>query len=49
MIDLKIYQENQNPDGPNQDLLNHVGLVKKVAVHLRGRLPNLWSWTNSFR
>lgn len=40
MIDLKLYQENQNPDDANQGLLNHVALVKKVAVHLRGRLPN---------
>ena len=40
MIDLKLYQDNQNPDQNNQGLLNHVALVKKVAVHLRGRLPN---------
>ncbi len=40
MIDLKLYQDNQNPDQANQGLLNHVALVKKVAVHLRARLPN---------
>lgn len=40
MIDLKLYQDNQNPEQSNQSLLNHVSLVKKVAIHLRARLPS---------
>ena len=40
MIDLKLYQDNQSSDQANQSLLNHVALPKKVAVHLRARLPN---------
>jgi RNA polymerase sigma factor for flagellar operon FliA len=40
MIDLKIYQDTQNSDQSDQDLLRHIGLVKRVAVHLKARVPN---------
>jgi RNA polymerase sigma factor for flagellar operon FliA len=40
MTDVKIYQDIQNADQNSSELLTHVGLVKRVALHLKGRLPN---------
>ena len=40
MADLKVYEEIQNADQSSNALLAHVGLVKRVALHLKGRLPN---------
>lgn len=40
MVDVKIYQDIQNTAEHNSELLAHVGLVKRVALHLKGRLPN---------
>jgi len=40
MNDLKIYQDTQNSDRPDQGLLRHIALVKRVAIHLKARLPN---------
>lgn len=40
MADLKIYEDIQNADTSSDALLAHVGLVKRVALHLKTRLPN---------
>lgn len=40
MADLKVYEDIQNDDASSEALLAHVGLVKRVALHLRSRLPN---------
>ncbi|MDA9091310.1 RNA polymerase sigma factor FliA [Porticoccaceae bacterium] len=40
MADLRVYEEIQNADQSGNELLAHVGLVKRVALHLKGRLPN---------
>ncbi|MDG2502459.1 MAG: RNA polymerase sigma factor FliA [Porticoccaceae bacterium] len=40
MADLKVYEEIQNAAQSSDSLLAHVGLVKRVALHLKGRLPN---------
>ena len=40
MADLKVYEDIQNDDDSSEALLAHVGLVKRVALHLRSRLPN---------
>jgi RNA polymerase sigma factor for flagellar operon FliA len=40
MADLKVYEDIQNADDSSEALLAHVGLVKRVALHLRSRLPN---------
>ncbi|MDA8781636.1 RNA polymerase sigma factor FliA [Porticoccaceae bacterium] len=40
MADLKVYEDIQNDDDSSEELLAHVGLVKRVALHLRSRLPN---------
>ena len=40
MVDTKTYEEIQNGDQPSASLIDHMGLVKRVALHLKGRLPN---------
>ena len=40
MADLKVYEDIQNADTNSDALLAHVGLVKRVALHLKTRLPN---------
>ena len=40
MVDMRVYQDIQNASQPNVSLLNHIGLVKRVALHLKARLPN---------
>ena len=40
MADIKLYEDIQNADQSSKELLVHVGLVKRVALHLKGRLPN---------
>lgn len=40
MVDIRVYQDIQNASQPNVSLLNHIGLVKRVALHLKARLPN---------
>jgi RNA polymerase sigma factor for flagellar operon FliA len=40
MADLKVYEDIQNADTNSDALLTHVGLVKRVALHLKTRLPN---------
>jgi len=40
MVDTKTYEEIQNGDQPSVSLIDHMGLVKRVALHLKGRLPN---------
>ena len=40
MADLSEYQEVLMASQPNDNLLDHIGLVKRVALHLKTRLPN---------
>ncbi|UVW35140.1 RNA polymerase sigma factor FliA [SAR92 clade bacterium H455] len=40
MSDARIYEEIQNADQPSTSLVDYIGLVKRVALHLKGRLPN---------
>ena len=40
MADIKSYQDIQKSDQAGAGLMAHVGLVKRVALHLKGRLPN---------
>ena len=40
MADLKVYEDIQNAGTNSDALLAHVGLVKRVALHLKTRLPN---------
>jgi len=40
MADIQLYKDIQNADQSSKELLVHVGLVKRVALHLKGRLPN---------
>ena len=40
MSDARIYEEIQNADQPSSSLVDYIGLVKRVALHLKGRLPN---------
>jgi RNA polymerase sigma factor for flagellar operon FliA len=40
MSDARIYEEIQNADQPSASLVDYIGLVKRVALHLKGRLPN---------
>ena len=40
MVDIKSYQDIQSTDREGDGLMAHVGLVKRVALHLKGRLPN---------
>ena len=40
MSDARVYEEIQNTDRPKASLVDYLGLVKRVALHLKGRLPN---------
>jgi RNA polymerase sigma factor for flagellar operon FliA len=40
MSDAKIYEEIQNADQPSALLVDYIGLVKRVALHLKACLPN---------
>ena len=40
MSDAKMYEDIQNADKPRASLVDYIGLVKRVALHLKGRLPN---------
>ena len=40
MADLSEYQEVLMASQPNDNILDHIGLVKRVALHLKTRLPN---------
>ena len=40
MADLGMYDEVRKASEANEDLMQHVGLVKRVALHLKTRLPN---------
>ena len=39
MPDLSIYDEVREASMPNSELMEHIGLVKRVAIHLKSRLP----------
>lgn len=40
MSDISMYDDIQNESPQNKAILKHVGLVKRVALHLRARIPN---------
>ncbi|MDG1312285.1 MAG: RNA polymerase sigma factor FliA [Porticoccaceae bacterium] len=40
MADISVYEDIQGADRSNEQLLKHIGLVKRVALHLKTRLPN---------
>ena len=39
MSDVKLYQDIQDGKNEHEGIMAHIGMVKKVASHLRGRLP----------
>ena len=40
MSEIDAYQEVLNTGKENDRLMEHIGLVKRVALHLKTRLPN---------
>ena len=40
MSEINAYQEVLNTNKENDRLMEHIGLVKRVALHLKTRLPN---------
>jgi len=40
MADISVYEDIQSAGESNDQLLKHIGLVKRVALHLKTRLPN---------
>ena len=40
MSEINAYQEVLNTNKDNDRLMEHIGLVKRVALHLKTRLPN---------
>lgn len=40
MTDISMYGDIQNESSQHRNVLKHVGLVKRVALHLRARIPN---------
>ena len=42
MPDINMYGDIQNESPQNKAVLKHVGLVKRVALHLRARIPKLY-------
>lgn len=40
MADLGLYDEVRKASQRNDELMEHIGLVKRVALHLKTRLPN---------
>ena len=40
MADLGLYDEVRRASQDNDELMKHIGLVKRVALHLKTRLPN---------
>lgn len=40
MADISVYEDIQADGQSNDQLLKHIGLVKRVALHLKTRLPN---------
>ena len=40
MSEINAYQEVLNTNRENDRLMEHIGLVKRVALHLKTRLPN---------
>ncbi|MDG1783293.1 MAG: RNA polymerase sigma factor FliA [Porticoccaceae bacterium] len=40
MADLGLYDEVRRASQDNDELIQHIGLVKRVALHLKTRLPN---------
>ena len=40
MFEVNAYQEVLNTNKENDRLMEHIGLVKRVALHLKTRLPN---------
>ena len=46
MPDINMYGDIQNESPQNKAVLKHVGLVKRVALHLRARIPNYMELVN---
>ena len=40
LADLDMYNDVRNASQSNDELMQHIGLVKRVALHLKTRLPN---------
>ena len=40
MADLGLYDEVRRASQSDDELMQHIGLVKRVALHLKTRLPN---------
>ena len=40
LADLDMYNDVRNASQGNDGLMRHIGLVKRVALHLKTRLPN---------
>ncbi len=40
MTDIKAYQDTQDNGANDSDLMQHIALVKRVALHLKARLPS---------
>jgi RNA polymerase sigma factor for flagellar operon FliA len=40
VTDLGLYDEVGNAGQSNDALMEHIGLVKRVCIHLKSRLPN---------
>ena len=40
LADLDMYNDVRNASQSNDELTKHIGLVKRVALHLKTRLPN---------
>ena len=39
MSDIKVYQDIQSGTDGHEGIMAHIGIVKRVASHLKGRLP----------
>ena len=39
MSDIKLYEDIQSGPDSHEGIMAHIGMVKRVASHLRGRLP----------
>ncbi len=40
MIDISVYGDTENSSIEHKAILKHIGLVRRVALHLRARIPN---------
>ena len=40
MVDVSSYSQIQNDTNHAVDLMNYIGLVKRIAIYLKGRVPD---------